>query len=88
MIVPSKRDVNGECYGFLRFANVRNVTKLFKAVNDVYFGNFRVHAKVARFDRSDVKVLVTEGEDAGELDATEGKKGRCMGEREWLKKGT
>lgn len=44
VIVPSKRDVNGERYGFVRFANVRNVSKLLKAVNEVYFGNFRVRA--------------------------------------------
>lgn len=51
-MVPSKPNVNGEVYGFVRFSKVRDVGKLLKAVNAVYFGSFRVKAKVARFDRS------------------------------------
>ncbi|KEH25709.1 RNA recognition motif [Medicago truncatula] len=80
VIVPSKCNANGDCYGFVRFANVRNVSKLLNAVNDVYFGNYRVRAKLARFDRTDAKVLVREGEDAGMSDVMEGKKGRCAGD--------
>lgn len=80
VIVPSKRNVSGDSYGFVRFANVCNMSKLLKAVNDVYFGNFRVRAKVARFDRSDAKVMVREGVDAREKAVAEGKKGQCDGE--------
>jgi hypothetical protein len=50
--VPCKRNVNGEMYGFVIFSKVKDVDKLLKAVNVVCFGNFRVRAKVARFDRS------------------------------------
>ncbi|AET02659.2 DUF4283 domain protein [Medicago truncatula] len=80
VFVPSKCNANGECYGFVRFANVRNVSKLLNAVNDVYFGNYRVRAKLVRFDRADAKVLVREGEDAGMSDVMEDKKGRCAGD--------
>jgi len=50
-VVPNKPNVNGEMYGFVRFSKVRDVSKLLKAVNAVCFGNFRVMAKVACFDR-------------------------------------
>jgi len=59
-VVPNKPNVNGEVYGFVRFSKVRDVSKLLKAVNAVCFGNFRVMAKVARFDRS--ADLVVKGE--------------------------
>ncbi|MCI46240.1 RNA recognition motif, partial [Trifolium medium] len=49
----SKRNVHGEVYGFVKFANVKNVNKLTKALNAVCFGNYRIHARVAKFDRND-----------------------------------
>ena len=49
--------MNREMYGFVRFSKVRDVGKLLKAVNVVYFGNYRVRATIARFDRS----VVVEG---------------------------
>jgi hypothetical protein len=52
VVVPSKRNVNGEIYGFVRFSKVKDVDKLLKVVNDVCFKIFRVMAKVVRFDRS------------------------------------
>jgi len=52
VVVPSKQNVNGEFYGFVRYAKVKDVGKLLKAVNVVCFRHFRVRAKVARFDRS------------------------------------
>lgn len=55
MVVPSRRNFNGEYYGFVRFSKVRDVGKLLKAMNDVCFGNFRVRARVSRFDRSFVE---------------------------------
>jgi len=84
VVVPSKPNVNGEVYGFVRFSKVRDVSKLLKAVNAVYFGNFCVRAKVARFDRS--AGLVVRGanttEDAG------GRGGEdVQGERKNVKKG-
>jgi hypothetical protein len=39
---------------FVRFSNVRDISKLTKALNAVCFGEFRVRARVARFDRNDV----------------------------------
>jgi hypothetical protein len=49
--VAKKRNMHGKPYGFLKFSNVKDVTKLEKALNAVSFGQFRVSASVARFDR-------------------------------------
>ena len=38
-------------FGFVRYGNVRDVDKLLKALNNVWFGDCRVVAKVASFDR-------------------------------------
>jgi hypothetical protein len=51
--VARKRNKRGQPYGFVRFSNVRDITKLTKALNAVSFGDFRVRARVARFDRND-----------------------------------
>ncbi|MCH79282.1 cysteine-rich receptor-like protein kinase [Trifolium medium] len=50
--VPSKRNIHGEVYGFVKFSNVKDVEKMVKALNAVCFGQYRVHARVARFDRN------------------------------------
>jgi len=50
VVVPRKCNALGEVYGFVKFSNVRDVHKLLKAVNVVWFGNWRVQARVARFD--------------------------------------
>jgi hypothetical protein len=50
--VARKRNKQGHPYGFVRFSNVRDITKLTKALNVVCFGDFRVRARVARFDRN------------------------------------
>jgi len=73
-VVPSKRNVHGELYGFVRFSKDRDVGKLLKAVNVVCFGNFRVRAKVARFDRSTVHVGKGELDEKG--DGGRGVKGK------------
>ncbi|GAU37762.1 hypothetical protein TSUD_102790 [Trifolium subterraneum] len=64
--VAKKRNIYGEPYGFVKFSNVCDVNKLSKALNVVYFGHFRVRARVARFDRNDVK----ESRSAGMVDAS------------------
>ena len=52
VVIPRRRNASGEFFGFVRFSKVRDVGKLLKAVNAVTFGNYRIQAKVARFDRS------------------------------------
>jgi len=52
VVVPRRKNANGEGFGFVRFSKVRDVGKLLKVVNAVCFGNYRVRAKIARFDRS------------------------------------
>jgi hypothetical protein len=54
--VAKKRNRFGEPYGFVKFSNVRNITKMTKALNAVWFGQFCVRAKVAKFERNDTGV--------------------------------
>jgi len=49
--VARKCNVNGQVYGFVQFSNVKDVDKLSKALNNVWFGQFHVVEKVAQFDR-------------------------------------
>ncbi|GAU48313.1 hypothetical protein TSUD_405300 [Trifolium subterraneum] len=51
--VPKRRNKRGEPYGFVKFSSVQNVTKLTSALNNVWFGHFRVRARVASFARND-----------------------------------
>jgi len=46
-----KRNVNGGVFGFVRYCKVRDVDKLLRALNNVWFGDCKVVAKVASFDR-------------------------------------
>jgi hypothetical protein len=46
---------NGEVYGFVRFAKVRDVDKLVKALNNVCFGQYCVRFVLARFDKKGLK---------------------------------
>ena len=48
--LAQKRNVNGGVFGFVRYGNVKDVDKLLKAVNNVWFGDWRVVAKVSSFD--------------------------------------
>jgi hypothetical protein len=50
--VARKRNRFGEPYGFVKFSNVKDITKMTKALNAVWFGQFRVRASVAKFDRN------------------------------------
>ncbi|CAJ2657379.1 unnamed protein product [Trifolium pratense] len=50
--VAKKRNKFGQPYGFVKYFNVKNVSKMTNALNNVWFGNFRVKASVAMFDRN------------------------------------
>jgi hypothetical protein len=52
VFIAKKRNVHGQPYGFVKFSKVRDVGKLEKALNAVTFGQFRVRASVASFDRA------------------------------------
>jgi len=47
-----KRNVNGGAFGFVRYGKVKDVEKLLKALNNVWFGDWKVVAKVASFVKS------------------------------------
>jgi len=49
----------------VRYSNVRDISKLLKAVNSVCFSNVRVKAKVARFDKAAVKEVEMVSEEVG-----------------------
>ncbi|GAU35790.1 hypothetical protein TSUD_56670 [Trifolium subterraneum] len=74
--VAKKLNKFGAPYGFVKFSNVRDVNKLSKALNAVYFGHFRVRARVARFDRN----VATEERSSGRVKV--GHKVRCIGPEE------
>jgi len=65
VVVPSKHNAYGGVYGFVRYSNVRDISKLLKLVNSVYFGNVRVKAKVARFDKAAVKEVEMVSKEVG-----------------------
>lgn len=70
--------MNGDVYDFVRYVKVRDVNKLLKALNNVCFGQYSVHAKLARFDKSVSKevVRVRDGEGDGGKDGGGVTKGR------------
>ncbi|CAI8615147.1 unnamed protein product [Vicia faba] len=45
------RNKYGIRYGFARFINVKDVSKLLKALNNICFGHMRVWDRVAQFDK-------------------------------------
>jgi hypothetical protein len=61
--VAKKRNKYGEPYGFVKFSNVRDITKMTKALNVVWFGQFRVRASVAKFDRNNTGVIRSSDEE-------------------------
>ena len=64
--MASKRNINGEVYGFVRYAKVRDVDKLLKTLNNVCFSQYNVCAKLARFDKKVSKEVEEEREREGE----------------------
>ena len=68
VFVANNRNRNSEVYRFVRYAKVRDVGKLLKAVNNVCFGQYCVRAVLARFDRKgerrgvEMKSAAVEGE--------------------------
>ena len=70
------RNARGQIYGFVRFINVRDVKKLQKALNNVFFGQNKVLANVACFDRfGEVKKELLNGlEDGKKTTSAGGKK--------------
>jgi len=74
--VSRNRNARGQNYGFVCFINVKDVAKLQKALNNVYFGQNKVWANVVRFDRfGEVKKELLQGlEDGRKSEKVEGKK--------------
>lgn len=56
--VAPRCNATGQAYGFVRFLKVRDVDKLVQALNNVWFGDFRIWVKVARFNKQEKKAVV------------------------------
>ena len=71
----------------MRYSNVRDISKLLKAVNSVCFGNVRVKAKVARFDKVAVKEVEMVSEEVGKGKGVMGQRRRveAVGRRLWVR---
>jgi len=75
-----KRNVNGAVFGFVRYSKVKDVDKLLKAVNNVWFDDCKVVAKVSTYDRYGNKR--GDGKDRGEGEKiSEGEKRKFEGEK-------
>jgi len=75
-----KRNVNGAVFGFVRYSKVKDVDKLLKAINNVWFGDCKVVAKVSTYDRYGNKR--GDGKDRGEGEnISEGEKRKIEGEK-------
>jgi RNA recognition motif-containing protein len=62
------RNARGQNYGFVRYINVKDVAKLQKVLNNVFFGQNKVWANVARFDRfGEVKKEFLKGLEDGKI---------------------
>ncbi|PNX76677.1 hypothetical protein L195_g032634, partial [Trifolium pratense] len=57
VFVAKKTNRYGEPYGFVKFSNVKDVSKLTKALNAVCFGQYRVKASVALFNRYNAEAV-------------------------------
>jgi len=71
-------NARGQAYGFVRFLNVRVIEKLEQALNNVWFGDLRVWARVVRFKRKETEVGVKaagEGASGSKMVAEENIKG-------------
>jgi hypothetical protein len=73
-----KRNVNGGAYGFVRYCKVKDVDKLLKAKNNIWFGDWKVVAKVASFDKFG-KTQVVGGKRAEGEKINEGEKSKFEG---------
>lgn len=87
LFLSRKRNKQDHIYGFVRFANVRDSDKLLRALNNVTIGQFRVWAKVARFDRKPLevtgkRVVKVIGEEGVTLQRVAGKEVMPLGEGE------
>ena len=87
VFVANTRNRNGEVYGFVRYAKVRDVDNLLKAVNNVCFGQYCVRAVLARFDRKGVRRGVEMKSAVADGENTEGG-GRRDGEDDGVRVGS
>jgi len=87
VFVARQRNARSKVYDFVRFSHVKNANKLSKALNNAWFGHFRVWDREARFDRfanNGKKPLVVSksSRHKEEVSVKEKEVGRALGERE------
>jgi hypothetical protein len=55
VFLARRRNARGRRFGFVRFSKVRDKEKMVRALNQVWFGTFKVYANIAAFKRSEEK---------------------------------
>jgi len=87
--VARNRNARGQNYGFVHFIKVKDVVKLQKALNNVFFGQNKRWANIARFDRfREVRKDLLKELDDGKKSAEVGGKNKSKNNAEFfLKKG-
>ncbi|GKA83417.1 auxin response factor, partial [Tanacetum coccineum] len=59
--IPTKRDKNGKRFGFVRFINVFNEDRLINNLCTVWIDRLKLHANIARFQRTQANFNEKEG---------------------------
>ncbi|MCI19068.1 RNA recognition motif, partial [Trifolium medium] len=85
--------MKGKRFGFIRFSKVRDVRKMVKALNHVWFGSFKIWANEARFSpqlkvSKDAEVGQNLMRENGGLDDLLVKKGRRTNMEDGVKNGS
>jgi len=79
VFVAPRCNARGQAYGFVRFLQVKDVDKMVQALNNVWFGDFQIWAKVAKFQRNKSEAVKKSGDvvskGCGKAQVGEGGKG-------------
>ena len=75
-----KKSRAGKCFGFLRYAEVRNPVSFERLLNDIPVGRFKVKVNIARFFRQNTTMEKLVCPDSS------GKEGKSFHEKPFLKK--
>ncbi|GJS59118.1 nucleotide-binding alpha-beta plait domain-containing protein [Tanacetum coccineum] len=63
--IPAKRSKSGNRFGFLRFIHIKDVDRLVRNLCTIWMGGLRLHANVARFQRTPLNKVQFDKGDKG-----------------------
>jgi RNA recognition motif-containing protein len=55
VFIADKLNLYGKVFGFVRFKNFKDPTKMVQAIHNVWFGNFKTYASDATFGKENIK---------------------------------